>query len=99
MINFDDVTKETIKIHLPNWLQIPYHPYRILIRSSVSGEKMHYFNLISHQLNIYKNYLYAKDPHEAKYQLLITKNESTGLKYINDYKAFSEYSDDMDNIY
>ena len=25
--------------------------------------------------------------------------ESTGLKYLNDSKAFIEYSDDMDNIY
>ena len=32
MINFDDVTKENIKEHNPNWLpQIPDYPYRILI--------------------------------------------------------------------
>ena len=29
MINFDDVTKENIKEHNPNWSQIPDHPYRI----------------------------------------------------------------------
>ena len=44
-------------------------------------------------------YLYAKDPYEAKYQLLINKTESTGLKYLNDSKAFIEYSNDMDHIY
>ena len=44
-------------------------------------------------------YLYAKDPYEAKYQSLISKQESTGLKHFNDSKAFIEYSDDMDNIY
>ena len=39
MINFDDVTKESIKEHNPNQLQIPNHPYRILIiESSVSGK-------------------------------------------------------------
>ena len=39
MINFDDVTKENIKEHNPNWLQFPDHPYRILIiRDSGSGE-------------------------------------------------------------
>ena len=27
MINFDDVTKENIKQHNPNWPQIPDHPY------------------------------------------------------------------------
>ena len=26
MINFDDVTKENIKEHNPNWPQIPNHP-------------------------------------------------------------------------
>ena len=31
MINFDDVTKENIKKHNPNWLQICDHQYRILI--------------------------------------------------------------------
>ena len=32
MINYDDVAKENIKNHNPNWPQISvYHPYRILI--------------------------------------------------------------------
>ena len=31
-----------------------------------------------------KIYLYAKDPSEAKYQLLMNKRERTGLKYFND---------------
>ena len=46
-----------------------------------------------------KNFLYAKDPYEAKYKFLINKNESTGLKHFNDSKAFLEYSNDMDDIY
>ena len=33
-------------------------------------------------------YLYAKDPYESKYQLLINKRESRDLKYLNDPKAF-----------
>ena len=45
-----------------------------------------------------KNFLYAKDPFKAKYQLQIKKRESAGLKYLNDSKAFIEYSDDMDDI-
>ena len=49
--------------------------------------------------NIDKIYLYAKDPYEAKYQLLITKRESTGFKCLNDPKVFIEYSNDMDDIY
>ena len=55
--------------------------------------------MINHQPDIDKIYFYAKDPYEAKYQLLINKRESTGLKYLNDSKAFIEYSNDMDGIY
>ena len=44
-------------------------------------------------------YLYAKDPCEAKYQFLINKRESTRLKHFNNPKAFSEYSNDMQDIY
>ena len=32
MINSDDVVKENIKEHNPNWPQILDHPYTILIR-------------------------------------------------------------------
>ena len=79
MINFDDATKENIKEHNPNWPQIPDHSYRILIiTGSGSREVNSIFNLISHQLNIDKIYLYAKDLYEAKYQLLINRKESTG---------------------
>ena len=39
-----------------------------------------------------KIYLYAKDPYQAKHQLLINKRESTGLKHLND----SKFLDDID---
>ena len=32
-------------------------------------------------INLNKIYLYAEDPYEAKYQLLINKRESTSLKH------------------
>ena len=100
MINLDEVTKENIKEHNPNWPQIPDHPYRILIiGGSGSGKTNSLFNLISQQPDIDKIYLYAKDPYEAKYRFLIDKRESTGLKHFNDSKAFIEYSNDMDDIY
>ena len=57
------------------------------------------FNTIVQQPNTDKVYLYAKDPYEAKYHFLINKRESTGLKYLNNSKAFIEYSNDMDDIY
>ena len=56
-------------------------------------------NLITNEPNIDKIYLYAKDPYEAKFQLLINKRENAGLKYLNDPKACVEYSNDMNNIY
>ena len=56
-------------------------------------------NLINHEPDIDKIYLYAKYPYEAKYQLLIKKRESTDLKYLSDSKAFIEYSNNMNDIY
>ena len=44
-------------------------------------------------------FLYAKDPYEAKYQLLVNKRETTGIKYLVGSKAFIEYSNDMDDFY
>ena len=44
------------------------------------------------------NQILIKDPYKAKYQLLINKRESTGLKYFNDSKAFIEYSNDTGDI-
>ena len=57
------------------------------------------FNLINHQRDIDKIYLYAKNPYEAKYQFLINKREKTSLNRFNNSKAFIEYSNDMDDIY
>ena len=57
------------------------------------------FNVISQQLDIYKIYLFAKDPYEAKYQFLINKRESISSRYFNVSEDFIEYSNDMDDIY
>ena len=100
MINFDDDTKENIKQHNPSYPQIPDHPYSVLT-ISVSGSRKtnSLLNLINHQPDTFKIYLYAKGSYEAKYQLLINKRENTGLKSLNDSKAFIEYSNDMYDIY
>ena len=43
MINFDDVTIENIKEYNLSWLQIPDHPYRILIIGGYeTGKQIHY---------------------------------------------------------
>ena len=57
------------------------------------------FNLINHQPDIDKIYLYAKDVYEAKYQFLIKKRKNTGLKDFNDSKVFIEYSNYVDDSY
>ena len=96
MINFDNVIKEETKEHNLNWPQLPNDPYRILI---IAGKTNSLFNLINQQPDIDKIYLYAKDPCEAKYQFLIKKRKDIGTKHFNHFKAFIEYSTDMDDIY
>ena len=60
--------KENIKEHNLNLSEIPDHPYRILIvGDSGSGKTNVLLNLINHEPDIDKIYLYAKDPYEAKY--------------------------------
>ena len=89
MFNFDYITKENIKEHNPNGPETPDHPYQILIiGGSGSGKTNALLNLINHEPDTDKIYLYAKDPYKAKYQLLIKKRDITGLKYLNDSKAF-----------
>ena len=55
----------------------------------------------SHYLanDILKKLFVAKDPYEAKYQLLINKRECLGLKYFSVSKAFIEYSNYIDYVY
>ena len=100
MINFDDYANENETEQNLNWLYIPDHPYRILITGgSEYGKTNALLNLINKQPDIDEMYLYAKDPYEDKYQFLINKRESIGLKHCNDPKAFIEYSDDMQDVY
>ena len=100
MINFDEYTNENRTEHNPKWSYIPDHPFRILIiGGSGSGKTNALLNLIENQRDIYKIYLYAKDPYEAKYQYLINKREGVGINHFKDPKAFIEYSNDMHDVY
>ena len=98
MINFDDITSGNQREHNLNWPYIPDHPYRILIiGGSGSGKTNALLILISsHQTDMDKIYLYARDPCESKYQLLIKKREDPGIKHYNDSRAFMKYSNTMD---
>lgn len=52
-----------------------------------------------HQPDIDKIYLYDKDPYEPKYQLLISKREKVDTDHRSNPKAFTKYSNDMQDIY
>ena len=92
--------KESINELSPNWPEILDHPYRILIvGGSGSGKSNTLLNLINREPDTDKMFLYSKDPYQAKYQLLINKLKSTGLKNFNDSKAFIEYSNNIIDAY
>ena len=81
MINFDDVSKENIKKHIPNFSQIPDHPYIISIIGGSGSEKTNsLFNVINQQPDIDQILLFAKDAYETKYQLLTNNREIYSLK-------------------
>ena len=53
MINFDDVTKESIKEDNQNWWQIPDYPCKIsIIGGPASGKTNSSFNLIHYEPDI-----------------------------------------------
>ena len=93
MFNFDYIIKQRTKEHNPKWQEISNHPYQMLIiGGSGSGKTNVLLNLINNEPDIDKIYLYAKDKYGAKYQFLLHKRERTGLKCLNDPKAFTECS-------
>ena len=74
MFNLDDITKENNKEHNEKWPYVPDHPYGILIiGGSGTGKTIVLLNLIDEENDIDKNYLFAKDLSEAKYEFLIKK--------------------------
>ena len=60
----------------------------LIVEVSGPGKTNSLLHRRNHQSDIDKIYLYAKDPYEAKYQLLFNKRER------NDTNAFIEYSND-----
>ena len=84
----DEYTNKNKIEHNPNYPYIPDDPYKILIiGGSGSGKTNALLNLINNQPDIDKIYLYAKDPYKDKYQFLIKKRESIGLKHFNDMQT------------
>ena len=100
MFNFNDITKEVIKGHNPDRLQIPEHPYRmIIVGGSGPGKTNALLDLINHKPYTFEIYLYTKDSHEEKYQFLVSNCECVGLRKFNDSKAFVKDPACMDGIY
>ena len=74
-------------------------PFRMLIIGpSGSGKTNTLLHLINNFHPIYKLYLYAKDTEEKKNQFVINKREQAGIKNLNDSHAFTEYSNDMNDV-
>ena len=100
MVNLDNYTNENKTEHNLKWPYIPDHSYRIWIIGGLgSGKANALLNLINNQPDIDEIYLYAKDSYEKKYQFSIKKRESTGLKHLNDPKAFIENPNNMQDVY
>ena len=95
MLNLDNIVsnKNMRSSEDNNW------PFRVLIIGpSGSGKCNTLFHLINDLHPIDKIYLYAKEIHEPKYEYLINKREQAVIKNLNDRHAFTEYSDDMNDV-
>ena len=100
MQNFDDVIGLRKEKNNKHWPEIPNFPYRLLITGgSGTGKTNALLNLLAHQDDLDKIYLYAKDPYEDKYQYLIKKRQDAGKKHVNNRNAFIEYSSDINDVY
>ena len=100
MINLDNIVNNNNEKHNEKLSYIPDYPYRILIiGGSGSGKTNTLLHLINETIDIDKMYLYAKDLSESKYEYLIKNRENTGIKHLNDSKAFIECSNTMNDVY
>ena len=71
----------------------------MIIGGSGSGKANALLNLMSQQGDIDKNYLYAKDLSEPKYEFFIKRQKNPGIKHLNYPNACIECSTTMDDIY
>ena len=99
MIIFDDVREENRNERKPSWTPIYDCPFRILLISGSASRKANaLLDLVINQPYVDYIYLYVKVPFEVKNQLLIKKCKNVGLTYCNNFKAFTEYFNDINNI-
>ena len=78
-------------------------PFRMLIigpsGSGKTNTLLHLINNLNKTTPVDKIYLYAKDLAEPKYEFLINNRKNAGIKHFNDPTAFTEYSNDMNDVY
>ena len=56
-------------------------------------------NLVKHQSDIDKIYLYVKGPFESKYCLFINGRGKLGIKETKNQKSFINYSQTIEDVY
>ena len=101
-LKYEEVGGQFDPTHPPTQEKIPSKTpalLELIMGDSGPGKTNSLFNLINEEPDIDKIYLYVRDAYEAKYQFLLDKRKSTGLKHFNNSKAFTEYSNDVDDIY
>ena len=83
------ITKSITQIGLK--LLIIYIEHYVLVVQHLKKETSATLNLITHQPDIDKINIYAKNPYETKHQLIINKHEQIDIKHFEDSAAFLEY--------
>ena len=74
----------------------------LIIGLSGSGKTntlLHLIQNLNETTPVDKIYLHAKDLTEPKYEFLINNRKNAGFKHFNDSTAFTEYSNDMDDVF
>ena len=100
MIHYDSVKGKNTQEYDPKLPRVSDHLYRIpMVGGSGSEKTNEMLNIINYQSYIGKIFLYAKDLDEAKYQSLIKKIKMLVLEIFKEFKGFSEYSSDMQDVY
>ena len=87
------------KEHNRNWPQIPDHSNRVLVGGSGSVKTNSFINLLTHQPDINKVYLYAKSPYELKYiitQFYLAVPKNIRLNFRELQKITFNHSSDTD---
>ena len=89
--------------HKRTWFKLATNFWSFIQNTNISRlwiwRMISLFDLIIYWPDIVKLFLYAKDSYEVKYQFLINRKESTGLKRLKDFKALIQYSNDKDDSY